>query len=391
MSPKRSRNEAGGGQGGGDGGASRDTAPRARKRRSEKPRKGGKVLADTEQMFGFDRLAADPTVGHVPVLVGEILTLLRPQPGQTCVDLTVGRGGHALAFASAVGREGTVIGVDLDEENLRFAESRVAAAGSCRFVGVHGPFSDAPRRIAELGLRADVVLGDLGFASTQIDDPQRGLSFSSDGPLDMRFDRSSGQTAADLLAVLPERELLEMLRHLGEEPLAPKIARQIVRLRDAERSPQTTDELVAIVEEVYGPRARHSRLHPATRTFMALRIAVNDELNHIAALLQAIADQADVPTGDIDTSSTGDPRPADWLRPDARIGIVSFHSLEDRLVKHAFASFERKEIGTRITTKPVIASDAEVAANPRSRSAKLRTFQIGATRRNRREKRRLDE
>lgn len=325
------------------------------------------------------------------MLVAEIIEALAPGPGETYLDLTAGRGGHAEALARRLGPQGTIVAVDLDAGNLEATRARVEAQFDGRFVALHGSFADAPRRLAELGLAADIALADLGFASTQIDDPQRGLSFSADGPLDMRFDRSAGPTAAHLLATLAERELTEMFRHLGEEPLAAKIARNVVRRREA-RPIQTTRDLASVVEEVYGARARNSRLHPATRTFMALRIAVNDELNRLAALLAQVADAAAHHAG----SDAGVPLPVDrlgiapsaatrsddaavaWLRPQARVGIISFHSLEDRLVKHAFADLERRSLAERVTRKPVMAGSDEASANPRSRSAKLRAVRFGA-------------
>jgi len=338
-----------------------------------------------------EELGGDPSVGHIPVLVAPILELLAPQPGQTIVDLTAGRGGHALAIARLLGPDGTIVGVDLDADNLAFAERRVTTECRCRFVPIHGAFSSAPRQLADLGLSAHAVLADLGFASTQIEDPERGLSFSVEGPLDMRFDRSGGEvgsrTAADLLATLPEREITEMLRHLSEEPFAARIARAIVRRRDSGSPIETTTQLATLVSEVYGPRAARSRLHPATRTFMALRIAVNDELNRLSALLEAISEAAEAAARGVmvDDSSTDAADRLDrvnssspWLRPAARVAIISFHSLEDRLVKHAFLALERHGIAERLARKPIIASDAEVASNPRSRSAKLRAIRLGA-------------
>ncbi|NDC64961.1 MAG: 16S rRNA (cytosine(1402)-N(4))-methyltransferase, partial [Planctomycetia bacterium] len=230
---------------------------------------------------------------------------------------------------------------------------------------VHGSFAGVDRACRAADWRADGILADLGFASNQMDDPERGFSFQGDGPLDMRLDRSHGETAADLLARLPERELADAVFQLGEDPFARRIARVIVerRSRGAIRS---TRDLAEAVRAAYGARARDSRMHPATRTFMALRIMVNDELGALRSLLAAL-----------EHGGRGLPAGDSWLAPGARAGIISFHSLEDRLVKHAFADWERAGLGRRVTRKPVEASEAEVSSNPRARSAKFRVFEFG--------------
>jgi 16S rRNA (cytosine1402-N4)-methyltransferase len=196
-----------------------------------------------------------------------------------------------------------------------------------------------------------------------MDDPERGMSFRADGPLDMRFDPAASTTAADLLATLTERELADLIFEYGEEPLARKIARKLAQSR--ERMPiQTTAELARLVLEAYGTRARSSRMHPATRTFMALRIAVNDELGSLRTLLDAIESGANAAGG------------GGWLNVGARVGIISFHSLEDRMVKRAFAGLAKRGLVTALTRKPVTAGAQEVQANARSRSAKLRAVRI---------------
>lgn len=307
--------------------------------------------------------------GHIPVLLDPVLRVLAPQPGETALDCTAGRGGHASALAERLGPTGTVIGVDLDAGNLAAAEQRVNAVGAARFIPIHASFDQAPQRLRELGLQADCVLADLGFASTQIDDASRGLSFGSDGPLDMRYDRSKGRTAAELLAVLSEREMAEMIQRLGEEPLAAKIARKIGHVRRSAPI-QTTLELAGLVAAVYGPRARRSRLHPATRTFMALRIAVNDELNALSRLLAEVRMVAE--------GRPEDGNDGRWLRVGARVAIIAFHSLEDRLVKHAFVDLAKRGLASRLTFKPVMADEVELSTNPRARPAKLRAIAIGA-------------
>jgi 16S rRNA (cytosine1402-N4)-methyltransferase len=215
------------------------------------------------------------------------------------------------------------------------------------------------------GFSADVVVADLGFSSNQMENPARGFSFRGEGPLDMRLDPGQRTTAADIIARSSEKELADLIFHLGEEPLARRIAGKLAHARK-ERPIDTTGALAALVREAYGPRARASRMDPATRTFMALRIAVNNELGALESLLRSIERGAEQVT----QGSTG------WLNAGARIGIVSFHSLEDRMVKRVFANLIKGEQAERITKKPVTAGEEEMAANPRARSAKLRVIRI---------------
>ncbi|MFO0827861.1 MAG: 16S rRNA (cytosine(1402)-N(4))-methyltransferase RsmH [Phycisphaerales bacterium] len=307
--------------------------------------------------------------GHAPVLVRETLAALAPKSGETVVDCTAGRGGHAVELARAVGPSGRVVLVDVDAGNLAYAAERVRRETGCEPWTIRANFAGLPRALHELaganGVKADVVLADLGFSSSQMDDPARGFSFAGDGPLDMRLDPTAGVTAADLIRSLPERELAELVFRLGEEPLARAIARKIVDVRRREPI-ESTAQLARLVREAYGPRARRSRLHPATRTFMALRIAVNDELGALRSLLDAIRAGAE---------SVGAGRES-WLRAGARVGVITFHSLEDRLVKHSFAGLSEQGLAMMRTRKPVVSSDDEIAANPRSRSAKLRVVQV---------------
>ncbi len=300
--------------------------------------------------------------GHIPVLLDQVLNLLDPQPGEFVVDCTVGRGGHAEHLAGAVQPGGWVFGFDLDADNLAFAEQRVQAAGGA-FSAVHSSFVRMPQVLRDRQVHADMVLADLGFSSNQMDDPQRGFSFNADGPLDMRLDPSGRTAAADLIAAMTERELADAIFQYGEDPYARRIARKIVQSRVREPI-RTTAQLARLVEEAYGPRARSSRMHPATRTFMAMRIAVNDELAALRSLLDDI------------TRAAGQ-REGTWLAAKARVGIISFHSLEDRMVKQTFAELERRELATRLTRRPVTATEQEARANPRARSAKLRVMQLG--------------
>ena len=305
----------------------------------------------------------DPS-GHLPVLLDTVLDLLSPRPGETAVDLTAGRGGHAEALARRVALGGRILLCDLDAGNLAFASERVRAVPGTELASMHGSFARADREATRLGWRADVVLADLGFASTQMDDPARGFSFQADGPLDMRLDPTRGESAADLLARIREPELAEAIFELGEDPFSRRIARTIVERRT--RAPlRTTQELASAVVAAYGARARDSRMHPATRTFMALRILVNDELGALRTLLAALEQG-----GREAAAGSG------WLRPGCRAGIISFHSLEDRLVKHAMADWERAGLGERVTRKPAEASDVELATNRRARSAKFRVFRF---------------
>jgi len=306
-------------------------------------------------------------IGHVPVLVDETCTALDPRPGQHIIDATIGRGGHALEIAKAVGPGGRVIGVDRDRENLAFAERRIRDTG-VPFEGIHASFAQLPTVMRERGLAADGLLADLGISSTQLDDPARGFGFTGDGPLDMRLDPTTGPTASDLLASMTTEELADVIYQYGEDPFARKIARKLTQARDV-RPIGTTAQLAQLVKEAYGHRAHSSRLHPATRTFMALRIAVNDELAALEALLEAIRAQA--------TETSVDR----WLRATARVVIISFHSLEDRRVKHWFMDLHREGLAERLTRKPVMASETEIRNNPRARSAKLRAITLRDSRR----------
>ncbi len=279
-------------------------------------------------------------------------------------------GGHAAAIAARLGPKGVIALNDADPANLSRSEARVRGdrGAAPRVVALQGNFADAPRRLVEQGLAADVVLADLGFASPQMEDASRGLSFMREGPLDMRFDPSGPVTAADLVNTLPEQDLGEILRDFGEERAHRVIARKLVAAR-SEGPIQTTAQLAQIVRSAIGKQRGMSRIDPATKTFQALRIAVNDELGSLGALLEAIRRAAVA-------LATGGKAAAVWLRPGARIAVISFHSLEDRMVKQAFGDLVRQGLAQALTRKPVEADEAEVAANPRSRSAKLRAIAL---------------
>jgi 16S rRNA (cytosine1402-N4)-methyltransferase len=283
---------------------------------------------------------------HKPVLLCEVLDALRPAPGKSFIDATVGLGGHAEALLERLVPGGRLLGVDRDADALELARRRLA-----RFEGhfelVHGNFRDLPEHAARhLGRGADGVVMDLGVSSYQLQQAARGFSFQADGALDMRMDPSGGPTAAELITRSRAEDLERILREYGEERYARRIARAIAERR---RDLRTTGDLAALIEAVV-PR-REWRLHPATRTFQALRIAVNDEIGALEAALSTL------------------PK---WLAPGGRVAIIAFHSLEDRIVKNALRAYGAAGEMAVLMRKPVRASAAEVADNPRSRSARLR-------------------
>ena len=288
-------------------------------------------------------MSPDPA-RHLPVLPRETLDLLDPQPGETWVDATVGAGGHSRLIAQRVGPAGRVIGLDQDPTMLERA--RVRLAGSSVTL-VHANFDQLAAALASVGVKEVAgVLADLGFASDQMDAAERGLSFQLDGPLDMRLDPTAGETAADLIARLSDYDLAKIFFEYGEERHSRRVAKKIVETR--KHSPiHTTKQLADLVRSCV-PREKGRSFDPATRVFQGLRIAVNDELGSLERLLAQL------------------PR---IVRPNGRVGIISFHSLEDRRVKHAF---QDRETWVPLTKKPVTAGDDEVRDNPRARSAKLR-------------------
>ncbi|MFM9958325.1 MAG: 16S rRNA (cytosine(1402)-N(4))-methyltransferase RsmH [Phycisphaerales bacterium] len=312
---------------------------------------------------------------HIPVLPQEVLAALAPQPGEICLDCTAGLGGHAAMVAERVGPTGTLVLTDLDAGNLVLARKRVEAMPNApKVVAMHANFAEAPRRLVELGLSADMVLADLGFSSSQVDDAARGFSFMREGPLDMRLDAGPADagglprpTAADLVNTLPEHELAEILREFGEERRAELVASKIVGAR--KNGPiLTTAQLAAVVRSCV-PRG-NANIDPCTRTFQALRIAVNDELGNVRALLDSVVRAASLRAG-----SAG----KRWLNDGARVALISFHSLEDRPVKQAFAELFQRGIARPLGSQPTEAGDAERKSNPRARSAKLRAMRIAYT------------
>ncbi|MFG0284216.1 MAG: 16S rRNA (cytosine(1402)-N(4))-methyltransferase RsmH [Phycisphaerales bacterium JB039] len=311
-----------------------------------------------------------PAFGHNPVLLAETLAALQLRPGETFVDATAGLGGHAAAAARAVGPGGRIVLNDLDPGNLEAAGARVREAAGCEVVMIRGNFADLPRALGQRGIGADALLADLGFASSQMDDAARGFSMRGDGPLDMRLDPAGPVTAAELIGTLPERELARILREFGEEPAAGRIARKLV-LRRAEAPIERTGELAELVRAAIGPGGRRSSIDPATRTFQALRIAVNDELANLASLLGAI----ERASGRRPDAGVAEPQRS-WLNRGARVALISFHSLEDRLVKRSMARMIRDQLAAALTDGAVIAGQQEIRANPRSRSARLRAIRL---------------
>jgi 16S rRNA (cytosine1402-N4)-methyltransferase len=283
---------------------------------------------------------------HVSVLPAEVLDALAVAPGQVIVDATVGAGGHSRLLAERVGPSGGLIGLDQDPAMLELARPRLEGLPVTL---VQANFDRLRDVLDELGIeKVDAVLADLGFCSDQLDDPERGLSFSLPGPLDMRLDPTQGEPASALLKRLNERDFADLIFQFGEERFSRRIARKIVEVR--KRTPlQTTEQLADLVRScVPRPKGQRHPLDPATRTFQALRIAVNDELGALDRLLAAL--------------------PA-CVKPGGRAAIISFHSLEDRRVKHAF---RERSTWEALTRKPIQASEDEVRNNPRARSAKLR-------------------
>jgi 16S rRNA (cytosine1402-N4)-methyltransferase len=287
-------------------------------------------------------MSSDRLVRHVPVLPAEVLRLLDPQPGETWADCTIGGGGHARLIAERIMPAGRLIGLDQDPGMLERARPRLAGLP---VELVHANFDQLPEVLHNRGIETvDGVLADLGFASDQMEHAGRGFSFRDDGPLDMRLDPTEGTTAAELVNTLSEAALANVFFEYGEERQSRRVARRIVERRKT-RPLATTGELAELVRSCV---RKSGGIDPATRVFQALRIAVNDELGALDRLLALL------------------PR---IVRPLGRVGIISFHSLEDRRVKQAFRG---SALWEPLTKKPVEAAEDEIARNPRSRSAKLR-------------------
>lgn len=295
-----------------------------------------------------------PPAGHDPVLPQEVLTHLNPLPGKTFVDCTLGRAGHALLVAQKLGPQGLFVGLDVDPRNLEFAKQRLAQA-PCQVRLFHANFAELDDVLAEVGRdTVDGILADLGLSTNQLFDEHYGLSFGQAMPLDMRLDPRLDHSAADLVNSLREEDLANVLYNLAQERYSRKIARKIAEARRI--SPiMTTECLADLVRQAIPHRGgAPDKIDPATRTFLALRMAVNQEMENLQALLE----QA--------------PR---HLNPAGRLAVISFQSMEDRLVKQAFRSAEQAGLVQIVTKKPLAPTPEEIAANPRSRSAKLRVVE----------------
>ena len=308
---------------------------------------------------------------HQAVLLDKVITFLQPGPGGIYIDGTVGAGGHATAILKASEPDGQLFGLDQDQQALEIAQRNLAEFGD-RVHLLHANFDQLSQLASHDQLpSADGILLDLGVSSMQLDQPERGFSFQVDGPLDMRMDITGGDTAADLVNRLGETELADLIYQYGEERYSRRIARAIIKARPIQR----TGQLAEIVQKAVpfsggkGKSRRQTKIHPATRTFQALRIAVNDELGALERTL---------------------PQAIELLKPSGRLAVISFHSLEDRIVKQYFrreaqdcicppdqpvCTCRHKATIRIITKRPTMPSLAEVNANPRARSAKLRVVE----------------
>ena len=306
---------------------------------------------------------------HLPVLLAETIERLNVRPGGVYIDATLGGGGHSSEILRLAGDEGRLLGIDRDEEALTRTKARLASLPGTK-VYVHGNHSDLARIADENGFdKVDGILIDTGVSSDQLDTTERGFSFRNDGPLDMRMDPGQGETAADLLAKLSVDEMADLFRTYGEEPRAGHVARAIDKARGFAPI-TTTGQLADIVSRALGGPGRFRGRHPATRVFQALRMVVNGEVESLQAALDAALTH---------------------LRPGGRLAVITFESLTDRLVKRCFADHEGRLVSLqqggarwegllprviRVDHRAIVAAKAEVQANPRSRSAKLRTVRM---------------
>lgn len=290
---------------------------------------------------------------HIPVMVEEVLAHLQCRRDGIYLDATLGTGGHAEAILKASSPDGILLGIDQDGETIAVVRERLQAYGErARFF--HNNFGRIDAVLEEVGVKkVDGIVADLGMSSWQLGQAVRGFSFMQEGPLDMRMDQIGLERVEDLLRRTNVQELEEVLRDFGEERHAARIARMI--LTELNHRPLTTTGLAELVARAYPPKARHGRIHPATRTFQALRIWANREMEALERFLEA------APT---------------LLKKGGRLAVISYHSLEDRPVKHTFRNLCKSDSKFKILTKrPIIPTDAEIAKNPRARSAKLRCLE----------------
>ncbi|HEY4517545.1 MAG TPA: 16S rRNA (cytosine(1402)-N(4))-methyltransferase RsmH [Candidatus Paceibacterota bacterium] len=290
-------------------------------------------------------------MAHIPVLLPEVLLGLTPKAGDIFLDATINGAGVSSAVSHELGASGTLIGIDLDREALALAKERLKDA-PCKVILVEANFADIASVLQKQGIpKINTCFFDLGLSSNQLEHSNRGFSFQKDEPLLMTFAvEGSGRTAADIVNSATEQELVEILWKFGEERMARRIARAVVEARGGERI-LTSKQLAEIVEKVV---PRRGKIHPATKTFQALRIAVNDEFNNLEKGLEGAVES---------------------LKQGGRIAVISFHSSEDRIVKHFFRKQTEEGKGIIITKKPIAPRREEMVANPRSRSSKLRIFE----------------
>jgi 16S rRNA (cytosine1402-N4)-methyltransferase len=298
--------------------------------------------------------------GHAPVLTSEVLSMLAPRADGVYIDCTVGLGGHTAALLAA--GAGRVMALDRDVGALDRTRARLASAPPSTPLGpgnlelIHTDYRELPTVLESRGVdQVDGILADLGVSSWQLDDPARGFSFRQAGPLDMRMDQTQGPTLADWLASVSEAVLADVIYQFGEERHARRVAAAIIRARNEGRLSDTA-ALASVVRRAAGG-GRWQRIDPATRTFQALRIAVNDELGGLESFLR---------------------RAVALLKPGGRLVVIAFHSLEDRVVKQTFRQLAADHLVVLVTRRPVRPSDAEIADNPRARSARLRTVEKAA-------------
>jgi len=295
------------------------------------------------------------TVEHIPVLAEKLAEQINLPPDGVMVDATIGHGGHSLLFGKILGPEGVIVGLDVDNNAICRAQS-ILKDLICKVILIHSNFSQITEYVRKQGIeKVDFILADLGICSAQLADAGMGLSFQTNMPLDMRIDKRLKTTAADIVNKADEKSLADLIYNFGQDRASRRIARFIVQQRRQEPI-TTTGQLATIVcKALKRPgQKRKIRIHPATRTFQALRIAVNNELDNLEKLLASAPD---------------------LLRNNSYIAVISFHSLEDRLVKNNFKKNEGHSIYRVITKKPIVPTREEIAANPRARSAKLRIAQ----------------
>ena len=290
------------------------------------------------------------SAAHIPVMHREVMDFLNPSAGGCFLDGTLGLAGHASSICERIGAQGHLIGLDRDEQSLRVARERLSGFKG-RLDLAHSDFRDFDAVLNRLGVKElDGMLLDLGISSFQLDNPERGFSFRLEGPLDMCMDQNGFMSAYDLVNTLTEEELAKIIFNFGEERFSRRIARMVVQYRDT-KPVETTHELEEIIFKAVPAAYRHQKIHPATRTFQAIRIAVNRELESLKIALDKCFD---------------------YLKTGGRIAVISFHSLEDRIVKEKFRNLSKEKKVSLLMKKPLCAGDEEIRMNPRSRSARLR-------------------